>query len=356
MQLSRYSPNTKAPPLLELLLSHKSKKSTDPRDKVFALIGISNSRKTFGEIDYEKDIKEVFTHTAQHIIQNSRKLDVICVKQRDFSTEGLPSWAPDWSRPPFNSGPLMVGLHHRVPEFAAAGKTMASFEFLGEEGYILKARGMRIDVIKSAGMPFRQKGAPRNIHTALHILQDWWGVFSSSFSDPDSRSAKAVFCRAISCGNWIFDEGDRVYEERLRHIFELSESLLVGDEGWGVETPSSTSLANSVNSLVEERGEQEGNEVVDDKEQLSVAINASITMNRRRLYISENGLVGLGPWDAVEGDVIVVLLGCKFPVVLREVGGHWVLIGEAYVDGYMDGEAVVGLQEGGFVEEVFEIH
>lgn len=357
LQLSRYSPNVEAPPLLELLLSHKSKKSTDPRDKVFALIGISSSRNKFGGIDYEKDIKDVFAHTARHIIKDSGRLDVICVKQQDFTMEGLPSWAPDWSRPPPNAGPLMVGLHHRVPGFEAAGKTMARFEFLGGKGNILKARGIKIDVIKSVGIPFRQKGAPKNIHTALHILEDWWKLFSSQFPDSNERSKKAVFCRAISCGTWIFEEEDMVYEERLRGIFELTESLLVEeDEGLKLDSQSSTSLGDSVSSLAEEGEGPEKNEGVDDKEQLSVAINASITMNRRRLYVSQSGLVGLGPWDAVEGDVIVILLGCKFPVILREVEGHWVLVGEAYVDGYMYGEAVVGLQEGKLLEEVFEIH
>ncbi|CAG8956330.1 hypothetical protein HYFRA_00003710 [Hymenoscyphus fraxineus] len=352
LQLSRYSPNTNAPPLLELLLSHKSKKSTDPRDKVFALIGISSSRATFGAIDYEKDVGEVYTHTARHIIQSTGKLDVVCVKQRDFSTEGLPSWAPDWSRPPPNSGSLMVGLHHRVPPFNAAGNTSGSFEFLGEDGDSLCAKGMRIDVIKTVGMPFRQKGAPKNIHTALHVLKDWWGLFSSCVLNPGSGSGKASFCRVISCGNWMFDENDPIYEERLRRIFEVSESLLLGDEA-----QSSTSLSSSVISLTEEGDEQEEIDVVVDKEGHSVVINASITMNRRRLFISERGIpvVGLAPWDALEGDVLVVLLGCKFPVVLRNVERHWVLVGEAYVDGYMDGEAMYGSREGTFSEEAFEI-
>ncbi|CAG8981965.1 hypothetical protein HYALB_00004828 [Hymenoscyphus albidus] len=276
LQLSRYSPNTNASPLLELLLSHKSKKSTDPRDKVFALIGISSSRTTFGAIDYEKDVREVYTHTARHIIQSTGKLDVICVKQRDFSTEGLPSWAPDWSRPPPNSGPLMVGIHHRVPPFNAAGNTIGSFEFLGEDGGSLCAKGMRIDVIKSVGMPFRQKGAPKNIHTASQVLKDWWGLFSSCVLNPHSRSAKALFCRVTYCGNWIFDENDAIYEERLRRISEVSECLLLEDEA-----QSSTSLSGSVSSLTEEGDEQDIEEidVVVDKEGHSVVINASITMN-----------------------------------------------------------------------------
>ena len=95
LQLSRYSPHLSAPPLLELLLSHKSKKSTDPKDKVYALVGISSSRHTFGKIDYSLSMREIYTHTARHIITTSQKLDVICVKQHDVDQFSLPSvWTP----------------------------------------------------------------------------------------------------------------------------------------------------------------------------------------------------------------------------------------------------------------------
>jgi hypothetical protein len=90
LQLSRYSPHTTTPPLLELLLSHKSKKSTDPKDKVYALVGISSSQHTFGTIDYSLSIREIYTHTARHIISTSKKLEVICVKQHDLGQYGLP--------------------------------------------------------------------------------------------------------------------------------------------------------------------------------------------------------------------------------------------------------------------------
>ncbi len=79
-------------------------------------------------------------------------------------------------------------------------------------------------------------------------------------------------------------------------------------------------------------------------------------MNRRRMFLSRSGLVGLAPWNAVEGDIICVLLGCRSPVVLRREKGHYVLIGETYVDEFMDGSAMVGLREGEFYLETFEIH
>lgn len=110
LQLSRYSPTANAPPLLELLYSHKSKKSTDPRDKVYALVGLSSSRKTFGSTDYSRSIREVYTQTVTHIISTSQKLDVICVKQHDINQYGLPSWAPDCKLFKERMFPLSGGL------------------------------------------------------------------------------------------------------------------------------------------------------------------------------------------------------------------------------------------------------
>lgn len=78
----------------------------------------------------------------------------------------------------------------------------------------------------------------------------------------------------------------------------------------------------------------------------------------------------LGPDALQEGDVVVILRGGKTPFLLREVsrgsdddddaapagggGGSWVLVGECYVHGLMDGEGWVGEEDGGR-EEVFSI-
>ncbi|KAG9503313.1 hypothetical protein J7337_006158 [Fusarium musae] len=53
-------------------------------------------------------------------------------------------------------------------------------------------------------------------------------------------------------------------------------------------------------------------------------------------------VLGLCPPDTRKGDLICILLGCSVPVVLRETADkkHMTLIGEAYVHGKMDGEAM----------------
>lgn len=56
-------------------------------------------------------------------------------------------------------------------------------------------------------------------------------------------------------------------------------------------------------------------------------------------------IFGLVPRQARVGDRLCVLYGLSVPIVLRELHGandgrRWQLIGEAYVHGFMDGEAM----------------
>ena len=62
---------------------------------------------------------------------------------------------------------------------------------------------------------------------------------------------------------------------------------------------------------------------------------------------AEVELFGMVPKDARRGDLICLLYGAGVPVILREVpnpkgGLQYVLVGEAYVDDFMEGEAFQG--------------
>lgn len=89
--------------------------------------------------------------------------------------------------------------------------------------------------------------------------------------------------------------------------------------------------------------------------QYALVSSASRRMHGKRFVVSSTKLAGLAPQAAQQGDEIVVLLGCDFPVVMRDMGTYWTLIGEIYVDGIMYGEAMDGLASGKYVENSFEI-
>lgn len=58
------------------------------------------------------------------------------------------------------------------------------------------------------------------------------------------------------------------------------------------------------------------------------------------LDFADNMRMGLcTPWAEV-GDTVVVIPGCRHPVLLRKVGKRYELIDEIYVHGFMRGEAI----------------
>jgi hypothetical protein len=72
---------------------------------------------------------------------------------------------------------------------------------------------------------------------------------------------------------------------------------------------------------------------------------------KRRPFVTAKGHLGLGPDDIKAGDLIALVIGSQVPFVLREIAdGKYKLIGEAYVDGIMDGEAVAGRENARFIE------
>ena len=68
----------------------------------------------------------------------------------------------------------------------------------------------------------------------------------------------------------------------------------------------------------------------------------------RRLMTTREGRIGMAPCRARPGDAVVVLFACSIPLVLRRVGAReaWQVIGEAYVDGFMNGEVDQLLRRG----------
>ena len=81
-----------------------------------------------------------------------------------------------------------------------------------------------------------------------------------------------------------------------------------------------------------------------------------ISLAGRVLICTSKGYIGLAPESTQKGDAVVILSGCSYPVVLRDVGlgQGWKVIGEMYVRGLMEGEAVRG-REGAQNLRVFSL-
>jgi hypothetical protein len=73
------------------------------------------------------------------------------------------------------------------------------------------------------------------------------------------------------------------------------------------------------------------------------------------LFETKDGYLGLGPRTMLKDDLICVLFGSNVPFVLRRVDDYFVLVGECFVLGLMDGEAIDRLERGPGNVQTFEI-
>jgi hypothetical protein len=67
----------------------------------------------------------------------------------------------------------------------------------------------------------------------------------------------------------------------------------------------------------------------------------------RHFFITERGYIGLAAATVQKGDSVAVLLGSDVPFTLRAKDQAFELIGECYLHGIMDGEAVTGYEKAG---------
>ena len=71
------------------------------------------------------------------------------------------------------------------------------------------------------------------------------------------------------------------------------------------------------------------------------AVATGRVYSNRTLFVAGNGSLGLAPLAATQGDQIWFLAGAKVPYILRptDEADTFELVGEAYLHGYMHGEA-----------------
>ena len=77
----------------------------------------------------------------------------------------------------------------------------------------------------------------------------------------------------------------------------------------------------------------------------------------RAVFHTSDGHLGLGPECTQPGDIVAILYGCQWPVVMRPLPtpGEYTFLECAYVYGIMDGDAVLRHKQLGREDDRFRI-
>jgi hypothetical protein len=152
---------------LNLLLRFRSFHATDPRDKVYALLGLTKVAGQGGrqiqiqpDYDLRLSAEGIFIYSALEIIRTSGNLDIFSVPRAAIPSDlKLPSWVPDWTSEELTSSLLLPGadenLRHKYCFFATPSSSQAEPRLRADgAAFGLGLRGQLTDCVQEVGTVF----------------------------------------------------------------------------------------------------------------------------------------------------------------------------------------------------------
>ncbi|KAM0430059.1 hypothetical protein ACHAPT_006065 [Fusarium lateritium] len=311
--------------LLEILRACRRKLASDPRDKLFGILGIlpDEIRNEF-RADYNLPVKDVYTEVVDYLLKTTQCLDVICEAIHfpvHTSSANLPSFVPDWSHIPQTTS---LGCKFG---FSAAGSTKARCAFLDERLNKLEISAIPLDAIKTKGVAV---GTLCNLGDYLMAFLHWRALLLDIFSqasDESRQRAEEDFATTLSLaqipspydgpGHWLtacYSIFGNLIRERLPYL------------------PLDRTLYDYLNADAR---------VVPEARREFLQRHFGDRMMGRCLCITQEYRVGMGTGFMLPGDQVVVPLGCSTPILLRPEGtrGEYRFVGDVYISGYMAGRA-----------------
>jgi Heterokaryon incompatibility protein (HET) len=324
--------------LVELLcrLAVNSAKTSDPRDSVYALLGLTSDARELGiEPDYRKSCQSLFEDVASAILIKQKLIRILHACQFPKRQPNLPSWVPDWSS---NLDNFMTD--HDL-EFIATKSLFNAAKVLpapnvkierdSQSRLILSLEGVEVDQVFSAGSPTQ---AQRKLTS--YSYEEWT---LDTMNETLSISMESL-------RQWVHQIQDLDQEYARDHEMQVSTRAAIAETavtGYTVGTEATDTLFDM--NLSED---QDINHSSESKVRwLCDQIGSKGRISGRVPFITaDQGLLGNGPAGTRKGDLVVILCGLDVPIILRRkedneyTDNYFEVIGVAYVVGLMLGNGV----------------
>ncbi|MCJ1368343.1 hypothetical protein MMC16_007485 [Acarospora aff. strigata] len=379
--MHRVSDIVKDAVFLDLCLDFASdQEATDPRDKIFGLLGfLKRAAQThFGmqypiKVDYRIDTASLYSSVASYIIRETSSLQlltkVLSRYHKASEVRDLPSWVPDFSLPQINT--MSVGMTHLHGDaFSASGSDKPDQIVFAIQDHALHIRawiagevigtgesGMELNEGKFEKTAKLILGLPKRYKTGQSLIDVLWRTIIHDHTDTQSPAPEALSAsfsahllthmvkrvRRVVLGGHASRTDilssmvnfKALYNQDTNHIIPSLDTILDECERAGI---SETAYDHDV-SRVEDAHRAK---LYDDAYKYTHLLGRRTSQNRP--FCTSNALLGIGPHVVEPGDMVAIVPSVKTPLLLRrksEVGlGYCELLGECYVHGIMHGEAL----------------
>jgi len=346
-----------------LLENTRFKEATDPRDKVYGLLGLLNgsSNPVDGLIpDYQLPVADLYVSVAMKFIHHHLNLSILVNNEPKTAGNGppnIPSWVPHWG-PTY--GPFTSNLlSQRLSKFIAWPSGVGPMPALVPDSHVLAVRAKFISRVVAVTEAVVKEQHADTLGFLLSTLEFFFGLdtvgseeapypFKPKYASTQ-ESVSMAFARTMMGDlfysiDHIYKTGritfDRAYEGDA-NMFRFAHRVMLADVLGGPKPvlimPDGIEFPEKGIAHIIQTAEE----------------NFWYANEGKVFFRTEHGHFGSGPHDTSKGDEVHVVFGSSVPLVLRRLDGAGnrglvpseveetdcrTLVGHAYVHGIMDGE------------------
>lgn len=268
---------------------------TDPRDKVFAMLGLAQALVL--QPDYSSSVEDVYLQTTQFLLVALGNLDILCCVSHPKRIATLPSWVPDWQ--------AQVVVKRKLGKSRAREPDAPRHQVRHSDDYrALTVDGWCVGSLATVAGVFPPNKSGFDVG---------WNEFVEALIHPDGGSYTEIYWRTLLAGESLVGTTS---DEELQSAYEAWRNLIYRRSGGGYKP-----LTNAVNE------NEKGTEYSRAMTEICVG---------RRLFTTAEHNLGLGPGEARVGDLVCFLGNTPTPFVLRPKESYFELIGESYVHEFIE--------------------
>ncbi|RDW87984.1 hypothetical protein BP6252_00016 [Coleophoma cylindrospora] len=352
-------------PLLELLECARTFEATDPRDKVFGLLGLSHEGSELPLCrllapNYNKTTAEVLSNVTQHFLEcrhslgQDGNLDVfssVVHLDRYQPTPDYPSWLPRWDRSTTYSD-LSLQDHHASGAHSSQFATPFSSQEIAPKGFKV---GTVVCVPK---MGFEHSPLVSEDHAQWLSVKKLWMEYVTKLRSGYANDTELAlaFAQTLTVGG----SKEQIPGRPNAADFVAYTCERLKEEAESTSRPSQPpedhdELSGSVTSELAPSPDIQLPLLCHGKAVEGEADRIRFGITKHTFFILDEQRIAAGPRSVCQGDVVCILYGGKVPFVLRPQRGFYTLVGECFVFGLMNGEALEEKKRQGIEDEWFRL-
>jgi hypothetical protein len=321
LYMQRKMENAQSSSLLQLLQATRFSDATDPRDKIYGILGLSWDFSSGSELvpDYNLTAREVYTGVVKAHMKKHDNLDIFGHCGYTAGGLDLPSWVPDWRSAsetltgvPFEKEVAYKGRKVQ-PVYHASGEILS----FGDQSPVITDKELYLHGLILDAIETLYKSSDYTDPSRRNVEKSWLTEDKAELYTLTGETMERAYLRTIVADFHVFPSQGAGYRQR--------GYAMIWPEGEGeVSGPQSEDVRFAQYELMR-------------------------ACHKRRFAYTRGGWMGLVPEAAQAGDSVAAILGGQVLYILRSSGartGRFQLVGEAYFHGMMDGEAMKMVDRG----------